>query len=271
MIRLLIALLVAYGIVLVLVYSLQPRLLFLPGVPGRELSATPEQIGLPYRDVSLATEDGETLDGWWLPREQARATVLFFHGNAGNISHRLDSLEIFHELGLQVFIFDYRGYGRSSGKPSEAGLHKDARAAWDWLMQTEGVPPERIILFGRSLGGAVASRLAAGVDAAGLIVESAFTSVPDIAAEIYWWLPVRLLSRLDFDTAGHLRESDLPVLIVHSVDDEIIPFEHGRRLHGIAGERATLLEIRGGHNTGFLESRDRYVRGLDEFFERFGD
>lgn len=264
----LITLLAAYGLLLLLVYLLQPRLLFLPGVPGRELAATPDLIGIEYRDVELHTSDGETLHGWWLPHDRSRATVLFFHGNAGNISHRLESLEIFHELGVDVLIVDYRGYGRSSGSPSEAGLYLDAQAAWKWLTETQKVRAGEIILFGRSLGGAVAAELAARVDAAGLIVESVFTSVPDIAAQLYWWLPVRWLSRLDFDTAGNIRRTDLPVLVVHSSDDEIIPFSHGRRLHEIAGERGTLLEIRGGHNTGFLESGERYREGLVQFIGR---
>jgi len=262
---------VTYGLLLLLVYLLQPRLLFMPNFQGRELTATPARLGLPFHDVSLPTEDGETLHGWWLPHESARATLLFFHGNAGNIAHRLESLEIFHDLGLSVLIIDYRGYGRSTGKPSEAGLYRDGRAAWQWLTETQGVVPDDIILFGRSLGAAVASWLAGRVEAGGLIVESAFTSVPDIGAEVYWWLPVRLLSRLEFDSAEYIRQTDLPVLIVHSVEDEIIPVHHGRRLREIAGERSSMLEIEGGHNTGFLDSRERYRRGLDEFIEVVGD
>ncbi len=243
----------------------------MPNFQGRELIATPAQVGLSYHDVTLTTEDGETLHGWWLPNDRPRATLLFFHGNAGNISHRLDSLELFHELGLAVLIIDYRGYGRSSGKPTEAGLYRDGQAAWQWLTQTQDVRPENIILFGRSLGGAVASWLAGRVEAAGLIVESVFTSVPDVAAEIYWWLPVRLLSRLDFDTADYIRRTDLPILVVHSTDDEIIPFEHGQRLQDIAGGRGTMLEIQGGHSTGFIESRERYRRGLQQFVEAVVD
>lgn len=266
----LIALVVAYGVLLLLAYILQPRLLFLPGVPGRELTATPARLGLEFHEVSLTTTDGESLHAWWLPHERSRATVLFFHGNAGNISHRLESLEIFHQLGVDVFIVDYRGYGRSSGEPSEKGLYRDARAAWDWLTQEQGVAEDEIILFGRSLGGPVASELATRVEAAGLIIESAFTSVPDVAAELYWWLPVRWLSRLDFDTAAYLRRTQLPVLVVHSAEDEIIPFEHGRRLHEIAGERSTLLELQGGHNTGFIESGARYREGLERFIGRLG-
>jgi len=268
---LLITLLVVYGSLLLLVYLIQPRLLFLPGVPGRELSATPERVGLDYRDVRLETVDGETLHGWWLPHGNARAALLFFHGNAGNISHRLESLEIFHDLAVSVLIVDYRGYGRSSGKPSEPGLHRDADAAWNWLTGEQGVAGENIVVFGRSLGGAVASQLASRVDAAGLIIESAFTSVPDIAAQLYWWLPVRWLSRLQFDTAEHLARSRLPVLIVHSRDDEIIPFSHGQRLSEIAGNRGALLEIQGGHNTGFLQSEQRYREGLDRFIRRIGE
>lgn len=271
LVRLLITLLAGYGLVLLLAYVLQPRLLFLPGVPGRELAATPARVGLEFSDVQLRTDDGETLHGWWLPHERSRATVLFFHGNAGNVSHRLDSLVIFQALGVDVLIIDYRGYGRSSGKPSEPGLYLDAQAAWRWLTEVRGIAGEDIILFGRSLGAAVASELATRVDAAGLVLESAFTSVPDIGAEVYWWLPVRWLSRLEFDSAAHLRRTRLPVLVVHSTEDEIIPFHHGRRLHEIAGERGTLLEIRGDHNTGFLASGASYRDGLDRFIKRVGD
>jgi len=268
LIRLLITLLIGYGLLLLLVYFIQPRLLFLAGVPGRELTATPARLGLDYRDVYLETSDGESLHGWWLTHEDPRATVLFFHGNAGNISHRLESLRIFHDLGVNILIVDYRGYGRSTGKPSEPGLYRDADAAWRWLTADLGIAGEDIVVFGRSLGGAVASELAARVGAAGLIVESAFTSAPDIAAELYWWLPVRLLSRMQFNTAEHIDRSRLPILIIHSPDDEIIPFSHGQRLSEIVGERGRLLTIQGGHNTGFLESGRRYREGLERFLRR---
>ncbi len=271
LIRLLAGLVVAYGVVVLLVFVLQPRLLFLPNLPGRALTATPADIGLRYQTVELVTADGQTLHGWWLPRQSARATLLFFHGNAGNISHRLDSLEIFHDLGLQVLIFDYRGYGQSSGKPSEAGMYHDARAAWRWLTDERRIAPEKIVLFGRSMGGAVASELAAQVAPAALIVESTFSSVPDVAAEIYWWLPVRLLARLQFNAADHIARTTLPVLIVHSRDDEIIPFDNAHRLQKAAGRRATLLEISGSHNTGFIDSRQRYVDGLERFIAEHVD
>lgn len=265
LIRLLMTLAAAYGAVLLLMFLFQPRLLFLPNLPGRALTATPADIGLRHETVALRTDDGQTLHGWWLPHRRPRATLLFFHGNAGNISHRLDSLEIFHDLGLEVLIVDYRGYGRSSGTPSEAGLYRDARAAWRWLTDERRIAPENIIVFGRSMGGAVASELAAQVTPAALIVESTFSSVPDVAAGIYWWLPVRLLARLEFNAADHIGRTTLPVLVIHSRDDEIIPFEHARRLQQAAGQRATLLEIGGSHNTGFIDSRPRYIDGLEQF------
>lgn len=269
--RLIVMLVVVYAALVLMMYLFQPRLLFLPGVPGRELTADPGRVGLAYEDIEFATPDGERLHGWWLPQDDARGTVLFVHGNAGNISHRLDSLQIFAGLGVNVLIFDYRGYGRSTGRPSEQGLYQDAEAAWNWLVDARGQRPDQIVLFGRSMGGAVAARLATRVEAAGLIVESTFTSVPDIGAELYWWLPVRWLSRLDFDAETAIRNARLPVLVVHSSDDEIISFRHGQRLVRAAGERGRLLEISGDHNTGFLRSGQRYVRGLDDFLSELLD
>ncbi|TVQ30744.1 MAG: alpha/beta hydrolase, partial [Wenzhouxiangella sp.] len=222
------ALLVYVGLALV-IFLFQGRLVFLPHVAGRDLVATPHHLGLVYDDVELHTADGETLHGWWLPHSQARGTLLFKHGNAGNISHRLDSLRIFNELGLNVLIFDYRGYGQSSGRPSEQGTYKDARAAWDWLIDEAGVQPGEVILFGRSMGGAIAAQLATEVRPAGVIVESSFSSIADIASEYYGWLPVRWLTRIHFPTADFLAQTDVPVLVVHSREDEIVRFEHAER------------------------------------------
>lgn len=271
LIRLVITLVAVYGALLLLLFLFQPRLLFLPGVPGRSLTSTPTDSGLDFESVTLETVDGETLYGWWIPHQRARAVVLFHHGNAGNISHRLESLRIFHDLGLSVLIYDYRGYGRSTGKPSESGLARDAEGAWNWLVEERGIAPESIVLFGRSMGAAVAARLARDVGAAGLIVESAFTSVPDIGAELYWWLPVRWLSRLQFATADYVADARMPVLVIHSSEDEIIAFEHARRIHEAAPEPKTLLEIHGDHNTGFLISGERYRNGLDAFLDRHLD
>jgi hypothetical protein len=191
--------------------------------------------------------------------------VLFFHGNAGNISHRLDTLVFLHELGLAVFMFDYRGYGESEGEPSEAGLYRDAEAVWGYLTETRGIPGREILLFGRSLGGAVAAYLAERHAAMGLVLESTFTSVPEVAEQHYPWLPVHSLTRYRYDTAGRLPNIDMPVLIIHSPEDEIIPFSHGQTLYDLAKEPKCFVEIEGSHNTGIFDSWETYRRGWNEF------
>ena len=263
--RVLLILLFAYICIAGLLFLGQERLLFLPDMGGRELVASPSDRGLSYETLWLETEDGERLHAWWIPHPQARGVIHFSHGNAGNISHRLDSVQIFHDLGLSVLIYDYRGYGRSSGRPDEAGIQEDARAAWRWLTREADVAPGNIVLFGRSLGGAVAALLAAEVEPGGLILESTFTSVPDLAAELYWWLPARWLARIQLDARAALGNVDRPMLIIHSRSDDIVPFAHARRLLETAGDQARLVEIEGTHNTGFLVSRDAYQEGLNAF------
>ena len=254
-----------YSAFLAFIYFYQPRLLFFPNMPSREVEVSPGEVGLPYESVKLVTSDKVQLDGWFIPAPQARGVVLFCHGNAGNISHRLDSLLLFNKLGLSTLIFDYRGYGRSQGKPSEQGTYQDAEAAWQHLRQERGVPPQQIILFGRSLGAAVAAHLATIHTAGALIIESCFTSVPDIAADLYPFLPARLLSRLDYNAKAKLENVGCPVLIVHSPNDEIIPYKHGRALYAAAKEPKRFLELRGGHNDGFLITGKAYRDGLDRF------
>ena len=255
----------AYVALLLFVWFGQSSLLYLPSLPTRELAATPQSIGLAYDDVTLRTEDGVRLHGWFVPAPTPRATLLFFHGNAGNISHRLDSLRIFHRLGLSVFIFDYRGYGRSEGSPSEAGTQNDARAAWRYITDTRAVPASEVVLFGRSLGAAIAAWLAGQYRPGALIVESTFTSVPDMASELYWWLPARHLARFQYATRDYLKATMCPVLVVHSPNDEIIPFHHAEALYAAAHEPKELLRLSGSHNEGFLLSGAAYTRGLDQF------
>jgi uncharacterized protein len=259
-----------YAVLVTFMWLRQESMLFLPHIPSREHMATPDEAGLRYEALRIPTADGEELDAWFIPAREERAVLLFFHGNAGNISHRLDSLRMFHGLGLSVLIVDYRGYGQSTGRPSEQGTYEDARTAWRHLVEERGVPAERIVLFGRSLGGAVATWLATQHRPAGLIVESTFRSVPDLAAELYWFLPVRQLARLEFPAEELMREVEAPVLVVHSREDEIIPFHHGEALHAAAARPKPLLELRGGHNTGFLLSERVYLEGLDAYLEALG-
>ena len=216
--------------ILVLIYavwglallSMQSKLLYRP---IREVTLTPADVGLEYEQVAFESADGVRLTGWYVPakeppdamdRVQEPAivpfTVLMCHGNGGNLMHLLDSLELFHNLGLNCLAFDYRGYGNSGGRPTEAGTYLDAQAAYDWLTGAKGIPPEQIILFGRSLGGSIAAHLAGRVQAAGLVIESAFTSFPDVAAGFYPYLPVRLFARFPVSLrhAGLRQRSPLP-------------------------------------------------------------
>ncbi|MET0071124.1 MAG: alpha/beta hydrolase [Candidatus Thiodiazotropha sp.] len=265
-----ILLLLLLGLLLLLLFALylylnQTNLIHLPDIPGRELGATPERLGLGYENVTLVTEDRVKLDGWYIPHHAPRATLLFFHGNAGNISHRLESIALFNSLGLSVLAIDYRGYGRSEGRPSEEGIYRDAETAWRYLREERGIPGRQILLFGRSLGGAVAAYLAAKQTALGVVLESTFTSVPDMAAELYPWLPVRWLARYHYDSGERMAAIRIPVMIIHSRDDEIIPFDHGRMLYDRAAEPKRFLELSGDHNYGFMQNIDRYRDHWDDF------
>lgn len=251
-----------------LAYLFQERLLYFP---LRGLSLTPAAGGLDYEEVWLETSDGVTLHGWFIPAASPRGVLLFFHGNAGNISHRLDSIDTFHRLGLSTFIIDYRGYGRSQGRPTEQGTYQDAEAAWRYLVEERQISPADIIIFGRSLGGGVASWLAQQYSPGALILESTFTSVTDMAARQYPFLPVRQLGRIHYDTLARLPEIDCPILIIHSPDDRIIPYEHSQRLYAAARDPKEFLEIRGGHNDGFIISASDYEARLDGFIEQYID
>jgi len=255
----------SYGSLLVVLYLFQDRLLFLPNIPSRVVERLPSAVGLSYESVNLLTSDNIRLDGWFIPAPANRGVILFCHGNAGNISHRLESLLLFHKLGFSTLIFDYRGYGRSQGRPSEAGTYLDVKAAWKYLIKERSIASSRIVLFGRSLGAAVATHQATVATPGALIVESSFTSVPDLAAELYPFLPARWLTRLNYNVQQQLQMVSCPVLVVHSRDDEIIPFQHGQILFETANEPKQFLELRGGHNDGFLLAGKTYTQELDRF------
>lgn len=244
-------------------YYQQPGMIFFP---GDKLTASPQDWGLAYEDVYLQTSDGITLHGWFIPHSDSRQTLLLFHGNGGNISHRRDSITIYHRLGLNVFIFDYRGYGRSDGKPSEAGLYHDARSAWRYLTETRAIAAQDIILFGRSLGGAVAAKLATEVHAGALVLESTFSSASELAREL---LPLQSrLSplRFDFNTVAHVRRIKTPLLVIHSPEDEIIPYRLAENIYQAANQPKSMLKTRGDHNNGFLLSQPAYEQALGNFF-----
>ncbi|MFH1957506.1 MAG: alpha/beta hydrolase [bacterium] len=233
--------------------------------PKRELIITPEKTGLPYEDVFFETSGGIKLNGWFVAGVPGGKTVLFCHGNADNISYFLDEVKQFNGMGFGVFIFDYRGYGRSGGKPCEAGIYLDAAAAWNWLIGSKRLLPADIIVVGRSLGGAVASHLAAEHKPGFLSVESAFTSIEDMSRIKYPFLPVKYLLKYHYRTVEHIRNVRCPVLVVHSREDKEVPFSQGLRIFQAANNPKEFLEIKGGHRDGFITSNEIYREGLTAF------
>jgi len=236
--------------------------------PQREVQLTPDAADMAYEDVRLETSDGETIAAWHVPaRPDVRRglTVLFSHGNAGNLGHRVQSVRTFHDLGMDVLIYDYRGYGDSTGKPSEKGTYRDGEAAWKYLVEEKGVPPSDIIVFGRSLGGAIAAWLAEKHTPRALVLESAFTSAPDMARRMLPLFPVRLLCRFRYDTHDRLSRISCPVLVAHGPRDGTVPFSHGEKLFKAAREPKRFVSIRGDHNDGGMDYDTAYQRALVEF------
>ncbi len=234
---------------------------------SRQVYRTPDEMGWAYEEVVLPVR-GKSTYGWFIPAPDAWGTVLFSHGNAGNLADRLESIGLFRAMGLDVLVYDYGGYGQSTGRTSEKRCHADAYAMWRYLVEERGVPEERIAVFGRSLGGAVTAALAARVKPGAAIVESTFLSAGELGQEMYPYFPVRWLVRHRFDVASCMPRITCPVLIVHSPDDEIAPYRHGRELFKLANEPKQFLEIGGSHNEGFVLSGGRYTDALEAFLRR---
>ena len=248
--------------VALLIYFYQARLIF---HPTRELTASPADQGLAYVDAAIPSADGETLHGWFVPHPQAAGSVLFLHGNAGNISDRPLTLKLLHAMNLNVLLLDYRGYGRSSGQPSALGTFADARAAWDYLIREQNQNDRDIIIYGRSLGGAVAIELASHTTPRAVIVESTFTSLADMAADVYPYLPTRLLLRHRYPTIKTITQLKVPLLIAHSDDDELIPPQHGQRLFEAATSPKQFYRLSGSHNQAFIETGQTYYEAMQRF------
>lgn len=248
-----------------LVFIFQSRLIYFP---DKAIYYTPETLGLPYEDVKLLTADRITLHGWWVPHPQPRANLLFLHGNGGNISHRLQKIRLFHDLGLSILIIDYRGYGRSEGSLNESGTYLDAETAWNFLTRNKRLAPENILIYGESLGGAIAAQLASQRDVGALIVESSFTSLRDMGKYHYPFLPIEAIIRIHYPTLDYLRKVTCPVLVIHSPADDIVPYQMGQRLFEAANSPKSFLKITGNHNDGFLHSGAVYKDGLNQFIHQ---
>lgn len=249
-------------------YVLQGSIIF---PASRFIDRTPAAAGLAFEEVVRDVGDYKT-HGWYVPLEDHRGVVLFSHGNAGNLSGRIESIQLLRSFGFSVLAYDYGGYGHSTGRPSEARCYADIRAMWAWLVEERGVPAEKIVLFGRSLGAGPTTDLAVEVTPGAVILESAFLSTPDIAKGNPLFRPITWLIRHRFENKHKVAAIEAPLLIVHSPEDEIIPYSHGRELFERASEPKTFLEIRGGHNVGFVLSEDVYREGWEAFLAPvFGD
>jgi len=235
--------------------------------PDRILQTTGAELGRPFQDVYFRASDGVELNGWFFPSDTNSArsaqVVLLCHGNAGNISHRLDMAQALLSTGVNVFLFDYRGYGRSQGHPSEEGTYRDAEAAYQWLEQ-RGFAGRHILVFGESLGGGVAAELATRVVTAGLVLQSTFTCIPDIGAELFPWLPVRWLSSIKYDTLSKLPRIKAPILVMHSRGDTLIRFRHSERNFAAAQEPKLFCELVGDHNDP-LTDRTQFIADFEKF------
>jgi len=261
----------------VTLYILQPKLLY---IPVREVAYTPAELNLEFENIIFKSADGLRLNGWYIPApleagtktasvrvddsfltgpaESSQFTILFCHGNGGNMMHCLDSIDLFHDLGLNCFIFDYCGYGHSQGKPSEDGTYLDAEAAYKWLTEKKKIPPANIIVFGRSLGGSVAAHLAGKSQVGALVIESTFTSYVNIGRKFYPYMPVQWFARFSYNTVQYIKDVLCPAMLIYSRDDEIVPFEFGLELYEAANEPKKFVEIFGSHNDGFLMSAEIY-------------
>lgn len=260
----------AYVVLLVLLRLGEPRLLYFPG--PRALLPPPPELDLPVERVGFRAEDGVRLASWVIPAAADAPWLLICHGNGGNIS---DAGRPYHYAGLRaeglnLFAFDYRGYGESEGAPSEDGLYRDAEAAYRYLRDSLGVSPDRIVLFGHSLGSAVAVELARRVPAAGLILDGALTSVPDRGQELYPVFPVRWLAASRYDSREKIGRLALPKLFLHAERDEVIPIEHGRRLYQAAAPPKRFVALAGGHADAFEADSAVYFGEIRRFVTELG-
>ncbi len=257
-----------FYLILFIVLILTSGVVFYPKIedffvffPQSTFNYTPEDLRLNYRDVYFYSVDGKRLHGWFFPLGEEGPVLLFCHGNAGNISHRLDNIRYLLDRKLQVFIFDYRGYGRSSGSPSEKGIYLDGRAAYDHLINKENILPDNIVIFGRSLGAAVALDLALNRNARSLIIESAFTSVKDMAKTLFPFKALSPVMPQNYNNLMKIARVRVPKLIIHGKADKIVPFSMGTKLFEASMEPKYFFPVAGaGHN-------DTYVIGGEKYFQ----
>jgi uncharacterized protein len=233
--------------------------------PSHHMQGTPADFNLAYEDVTFISEDGRLLHGWWIPYDHARGTIIHCHGNAGNISDRTWLAADLHRLGVNVFLFDYRGYGQSRGMPTEQGTYRDARAAYEVVRaRYDDVDNPPVIVHGQSLGGGVAIQLALDKPVRALIIESAFSSTVDMGAQLYPFLPVRLFCRFRYESVAKASRLAIPKLFAHSRQDDTVPYVLGRKLYDAAAEPKQFVELSGGHNDSGWGTSPEYWTAVEK-------
>lgn len=252
-----------YGGLCLLIFLFQTKMIF---PSSANMNLDPSAYGWTFDEIKRDVQ-GEITYGWFVPVENARGVAIFSHGNAGNLSGRLESIGLLRTLGFSVLAYDYGGYGYSTGSSSEKRCYADIRSMWDYLTQDKKIPPNQILLFGRSLGAAVTAELAKEVNPAATILESTFRSTRSMGKEAVPWLPIGWVVLHYFATQDKVADIESPLLIIHSLDDHIIPFAHGQALYERATQPKKFLEIRGDHNNGFVQSKDIYIKGWNEFLD----
>jgi fermentation-respiration switch protein FrsA (DUF1100 family) len=238
--------------------------------PSSRIDATPREVGLPFEDIFFSTSDGVRLNGWFVSHPRSKTTLLWSHGNAGNIGHRVENIKLLHEkVGISIFIFDYRGYGRSEGSASEEGTYRDAEAALQYLRSRKDVDPKKIVFFGRSLGAAVAAELATREDCMALILETPFASIREMARTAFPLLPVGPFLRTRYDVVEKIKKVKVPLLVLHGDRDEVVPFSQGRKVFEEAPGPKEFYTIQGAHhNDTYIAGGDAYFAALKNFIER---
>ena len=238
-------------------------------VPARTLDRNPAERGLAFEEVWFVAEDGVRLHGWWIPHPRPRGALVYCHGNGANIANRVDLAADLHRLGLHVFLFDYRGYGRSRGWPTEQGTYRDARAAFEVVRaRYEDAENPPVLVYGASLGGPIAAQLALDKPVRGLVVEASFPSAVELGRHLYPWLPVRWLARYRYDTAVRLAACPVPKLLASSRDDQLVPFQLGLALYDQAAEPKEFVALGGPHDEGGWHYTPAYWTALERFVTR---
>ena len=251
-----------YLIVALYFYFNQINLIYFP---DKNITFYPDQINLEYKDISIRTSDNIGINGWYIPGEKNSDLVIFCHGNAGNISGRIETIRLINELNLSLLIFDYRGFGKSEGDISEAGLYLDIEAVYQYATKNLNIDKKKIIIWGRSLGAAVAIDFVSRYSIDKLIIESAFTSIPDMGQTIYPFFPVKFVCTHKFASINKIHNVNASKLFIHSPQDELVPFSFGKKLYNKATSPKSFLEINGDHANGFFEYKEDYIKGIKSF------